>query len=277
MKTTGSTVLITGATSGIGLGLAERLSARGDTVIVAGRRRALLDEIVATHPGVHAVELDVADPESIRSAFETVTREHPDLDVVITMAGIMLPEDLRDPAHLDVAESIVTTNLLGTIRTAAAFGPWLAAKPDGVLMTVSSGLAFVPLPVTPTYSATKAAVHSFTQSLRVQWADTPLQVVELVPPAVQTTLSTSSTRPCRSSSSSPTSRRCSCSASGSSATPRPRGATRTCSRSSRSTADPAPPALLSFSSFRNIRPDPRTGGIRGPESCTAQEVAPSAS
>jgi uncharacterized oxidoreductase len=188
MKTTGNTVLITGATSGIGLGLAERLSARGDTVIVAGRRRALLDEIVATHPGVHAVELDVADPESIRSAFETVTRDHPDLDVVVTMAGIMLPEDLRDPAHLDVAESIVTTNLLGTIRTAAAFGPWLAAKPDGVLMTVSSGLAFVPLPVTPTYSATKAAVHSFTQSLRVQWADTPLQVVELVPPAVQTTL-----------------------------------------------------------------------------------------
>ncbi|TDT64019.1 SDR family NAD(P)-dependent oxidoreductase [Frigoribacterium sp. PhB116] len=188
MKTTGNTVLITGATSGIGLGLAERLSARGDTVIVAGRRRALLDQIVATHPGVHAVELDVADPESIRSAFETVTREHPGLDVVVTMAGIMLPEDLRDPAHLDVAESIVTTNLLGTIRTAAAFGPWLAAKPDGVLMTVSSGLAFVPLPVTPTYSATKAAVHSFTQSLRVQWADTPLQVVELVPPAVQTTL-----------------------------------------------------------------------------------------
>jgi len=188
MKTTGNTVLITGATSGIGLGLAERFHARGDTVVVAGRRRALLDEIVATHPGMHALELDVADPASIRSAFETVTSEHPGLDAVITMAGIMLPEDLRDPAHLDTAEAIVTTNLLGTIRTAAAFGPWLAAKPDGVLMTVSSGLAFVPLPATPTYSATKAAVHSFTQSLRVQWAATPLQVVELVPPAVQTTL-----------------------------------------------------------------------------------------
>ena len=188
MKTTGNTVLITGATSGIGLGLAERLQARGDTVIVAGRRRALLDEIVSTHPGVHAVELDVADPASIARAFETVTAEHPDLDVVVTMAGIMQPEDLRDAGHLDTAEAIVTTNLLGTIRTAAAFGPWLAAKPDGVLMTVSSGLAFVPLPATPTYSATKAAVHSFTQSLRVQWADTPLQVVELVPPAVRTTL-----------------------------------------------------------------------------------------
>ena len=188
MKTTGSTVLITGATSGIGLGLAERLQARGDTVIVAGRRRALLDEIVRAHPGMHPLELDVTDPASIRAAAETVTREHPDLDVVITMAGIMLPEDLRDPAHLEVAESTIATNLLGTIRTAAAFGPWLAAKPDGVLMTVSSGLASVPLPATPTYSATKAAVHSFTQSLRVQWAATPLQVIELVPPAVRTTL-----------------------------------------------------------------------------------------
>jgi uncharacterized oxidoreductase len=188
MKTTGSTVLITGATSGIGLGLAERLRARGDVVIVAGRRRALLDEIVEAHPGMHALELDVTDPASIAAAAERVTREHPGLDAVVTMAGIMLPEDLRDPAHLEVAESTITTNLLGTIRTAAAFGPWLAAKPDGVLMTVSSGLASVPLPATPTYSATKAAVHSFTQSLRVQWAATPLQVIELVPPAVRTTL-----------------------------------------------------------------------------------------
>ena len=188
MKTTGNTVLITGATSGIGRGLAERLHARGDTVVVGGRRRALLDEIVAANPGMSSVVVDVADPASIAAAVESVTRDHPDLDVVVTMAGIMLPEDLRDPAHLETAEATVVTNLLGTIRTTTAFAPFLAAKPDGVLVTVSSGLASVPLPAAPTYSATKAAVHSFTQSLRVQWADTPLQVVELVPPAVQTTL-----------------------------------------------------------------------------------------
>lgn len=100
----------------------------------------------------------------------------------------MLPEDLQDSGHLDTAAAIVETNLLGTIRTLTAFTPWISAKEDGVLMTVSSGLAFVPLPATPTYSATKAAVHSYTQSLRAQLASTPVQVIELVPPAVQTTL-----------------------------------------------------------------------------------------
>ncbi|ROP57945.1 MULTISPECIES: SDR family oxidoreductase [unclassified Rathayibacter] len=188
MKTTGSTILITGATSGIGRGLAERFLDAGSTVILGGRRSELLDEFTAAHPGSHSVVIDVTDPESIAAAVETVTREHPDLDVVVTMAGIMLPEDLQDSGHLDTAAAIVETNLLGTIRTLTAFTPWIAAKPDGVLMTVSSGLAFVPLPATPTYSATKAAVHSYTQSLRAQLAETPVQVIELVPPAVQTTL-----------------------------------------------------------------------------------------
>jgi len=188
MKTTGRTILITGATSGIGKGLAERFLDAGNRVVVGGRRRELLDEFTAAHPGTASVVVDVADPESISAAVDTVTREHPGLDVVVTMAGIMLPEDLRDPGHLATAESIIETNLLGTIRTLTAFTPWIAGKADGVLMTVSSGLAFVPLPATPTYSATKAAVHSYTQSLRVQLAQTPVQVIELVPPAVQTTL-----------------------------------------------------------------------------------------
>lgn len=188
MKTSGNTILITGATSGIGLALAERFEAAGNTVVVGGRRRDRLDAIVAEHPGMGVVELDVADPASIAAAFDEVTASHPDLNVVITMAGIMQPEDLHDPAHLDVAEATIATNLLGTIRTLTAFTPYLAAKPDGVVMTVSSGLAFVPLPMTPTYNATKAAVHSYTQSLRVQYADSPLQVIELAPPAVQTTL-----------------------------------------------------------------------------------------
>lgn len=188
MQTTGNTILITGATSGIGLGLAERFAAAGNTVVVGGRRQELLDEFTSAHPGSSSVRIDVSDPTSIAAAAESVAARHPDLNVVVTMAGVMQPENLGDPAHLDVAEATVETNLLGTIRTASAFLPLLQRRPDGVLMTVSSGLAFVPLPLTPTYSATKAAVHSYTQSLRVQLAPSGVQVVELVPPAVRTTL-----------------------------------------------------------------------------------------
>ncbi|KQQ00947.1 oxidoreductase [Rathayibacter sp. Leaf185] len=188
MDITGSTILITGATSGIGLGLAERFAAAGSTVIVGGRRQELLDGFTAAHPGSSSVLIDVADPESISTAAETVAARHPELNAVVTMAGIMQPEDLLDPAHVVTAESIVETNLLGTIRTIAAFLPLISERSDGAVMTVSSGLAFVPLPMTPTYNATKAAVHSFTQSLRVQLASSGVQVLELVPPAVRTTL-----------------------------------------------------------------------------------------
>jgi uncharacterized oxidoreductase len=134
------------------------------------------------------VTLDVGDPASIEAARDAVIGSHPDLNVVVNMAGIMVAEDLHGAGFLATAESTVSTNLLGTIRMVAAFVPHLAARADGVLINVSSGLAFVPLPMTPTYNATKAAVHSFTQSLRVQLSDTPLQVLELVPPAVQTDL-----------------------------------------------------------------------------------------
>lgn len=188
MKTTGNTMLFTGGTSGIGLGLALRFADAGNTVIVAGRRTELLDRIVAEHPGVSATELDVADPASIAAASETIGRTHPALDVLVTMAGIMQPEDLRDPGHLAVAEATVTTNLLGTLRVVDAFLPLLLRQAAAAVLTVSSGLAFVPLPATPTYNATKAAIHSYTESLRVQLAGTSVQVIEIVPPAVQTDL-----------------------------------------------------------------------------------------
>ena len=188
MKTTHNTMLITGGTSGLGLGLAQRFHAAGNTVIVAGRRADLLDEIVAAHPGMESLVLDVNDPESIAAAYATVTAAHPDLNVLINMAGIMLPENLLDGSALATAEDTITTNLLGPIRMLNAFVPFLAAQDHAVIMNVSSGLAFVPLPVTPTYNATKAAIHSYTQSLRVQLADTSVQVLELAPPAVQTAL-----------------------------------------------------------------------------------------
>ncbi|GAB2634313.1 SDR family oxidoreductase [Kribbella swartbergensis] len=187
MKTTGNTIFMTGGTSGIGLELARRFRDLGNTVIISGRRTDLLDRI-ATDDGIEGIELDVADPDSIAAAFETVTTRHPHLNVVVTMAGIMREEDLRDPGHLAASEQIIDINLLGTIRTLTAFTPYLLTKPDAVIMTVSSGLAFVPLVATPTYNATKAAVHSYTQSLRIQLAGTGVQVIELVPPAVQTGL-----------------------------------------------------------------------------------------
>jgi uncharacterized oxidoreductase len=188
MKTTNNTMLITGGTSGLGLGLAQRFHAAGNTVIIAGRRADLLDQIVAAHPGMDSLVLDVDDPGSIEAAYASVTSTHPELDVLINMAGIMQPENLLDGSALAVAEATVTTNLLGPIRMMDAFVPFLTTQDHAVVMNVSSGLAFVPLPATPTYNATKAAIHSYTQSLRVQLADTAVQVVELVPPAVRTAL-----------------------------------------------------------------------------------------
>ncbi|MDT8913422.1 SDR family NAD(P)-dependent oxidoreductase [Amycolatopsis sp. PS_44_ISF1] len=188
MKQSGNTVFLTGATSGIGLGLALRLHEAGNRVIVSGRRRDHLDRIAAEHPGISAVPLDVADPAQVARVAGEVTGAHPGLNVVATVAGIMHPEDLLDPAHLPTAEATVTTNLLGPIRVLSAFLPFLVEQPDATVLTVSSGLAFVPLPLTPTYAATKAAVHSYTESLRVQLAETPVRVLELVPPAVRTAL-----------------------------------------------------------------------------------------
>ncbi|QJT03083.1 SDR family NAD(P)-dependent oxidoreductase [Streptomyces asoensis] len=190
MKMTGNTILITGGTSGIGLGLALRLHEAGNKVIVAGRRKELLDEITTEHPGIEALVLDVTDPASIARAQETVASAHPELNVLVNNAGIMLRENLLDPADLRVAEDHVTVNLLGTIRVTYAFLPLLLGKDDAAVVNVTSALAFVPLPVTPTYNATKAALHSFSESLRVQLsgADAGVQVIEVAPPGVRTTL-----------------------------------------------------------------------------------------
>jgi uncharacterized oxidoreductase len=188
MKTTGNTILITGGTSGIGHGLAVRWHRAGNKVVIAGRRKELLDQITTEHPGIESIVLDVTDPASITHAADTLTLTHPGLNVLVNNAGIMLPENLFDPAHLRIAEDHVEVNLLGTIRMTYAFLPHLAAKADAVVMNITSALAFVPMPITPTYNATKAALHSFSDSLRVQVAGTPVQVIEVAPPGVRTTL-----------------------------------------------------------------------------------------
>jgi short-subunit dehydrogenase involved in D-alanine esterification of teichoic acids len=188
MNISGNTILFAGGTSGIGLALAQRLHAAGNTVIVAGRRQDQLDRITAEHPGIEGEVLDITDPDSIRALFENVTGRHPELNVVVAMAGIMVAERVLDPASLDVAERTVSTNLLGPIRLVHRFAPFLAGQPDAAILTVTSGLAYVPLALTPTYGATKAAIHSYTESLRAQLHETPVQVIEIAPPLTRTSL-----------------------------------------------------------------------------------------
>lgn len=189
MDLTNSTVFIPGATSGIGLALAVALHEQGSTVVVGGRRTELLEQIAADHPGIDTVRIDTTDPESIASAAKDVIERHPDLDTLVTMAGIMRTEDWHHPeGFLDTAEQIVTTNVLGPIRLIGAFVEHLQTRPHARIVTVSSGLAFAPLKVTPTYDASKAAIHMLSEALRLQLADTSVDVVELVPPSVATDL-----------------------------------------------------------------------------------------
>jgi uncharacterized oxidoreductase len=187
MDITNSTVFIPGATSGIGLALAVALHEQGSTVVVGGRRTELLEQIAAEHPGIDTVRIDTADPESVESAAKEVLERHPDLDTLVTMAGIMRVEDWHHPeGFLATAEEIFTTNVLGTIRLVGAFVEHLQSRPHATIVTVSSGLAFVPLKFTPSYDASKAAIHMLSEALRLQLADTSVRVTELVPPSVAT-------------------------------------------------------------------------------------------
>lgn len=189
MQMSGNTILITGGGSGIGRALAEAFHGLGNKVIIAGRRQSVLDETTAANPGMASLALDIEDPQAIRAFAARLTAEHPDLNVLINNAGVMRPENLRSqPEDLRDAEATVITNLLGPIRLTAALLPHLLDQPRAAILNVSSGLAFLPLALTPTYCATKAAIHSYTQSLRYQLKDTAVQVIELAPPYVQTEL-----------------------------------------------------------------------------------------
>jgi len=173
------TVLIVGGTSGIGLGLARRFAAAGSTVVVGGRS-------TGRDVGLETVEIDVTDADSVTRARDEVLDNHPNVDVVVTMSGVMLIEDLRDPAHFDAAETTVDVNLLGTIRVLDAFTPHLVSRGSGNIVTVTSGIAFLPFPLMPTYAASKAGVHAYTEALRAQLVGTGVDVTELIPPAVAT-------------------------------------------------------------------------------------------
>ena len=189
MNISGNTILITGGTSGIGFELAAQLLKLGNTVMITGRDQARLDEAHKNLAGVHTFQSDVSDPNAISALFEAVVKKFPEMNVLINNAGIMRKLNLQNyKSDLQDVSREIETNLMGPVRMVKQFLPHLLVQTTSGIVNVSSGLAFVPLPIAPIYCATKAALHSFTQSLRVQLKNTRVKVFELAPPATQTPL-----------------------------------------------------------------------------------------
>ena len=189
MKLNKSTVLITGGTSGIGFELAKQLLAKEAIVIITGRDQRKLEQAKKTLPNVHTVQSDVSDPNSIIQLYKQVINEFPQLNIIVNNAGIMRNLNVQD-AGLDLENVTleVDTNLSGTIRMVQQFLPHLKTQPSAAIINVSSGLAFIPFPLSPIYSATKAGIHSYTQILRIQLKNTSIKVFELAPPGTATPL-----------------------------------------------------------------------------------------
>jgi uncharacterized oxidoreductase len=188
MKTTGNTILITGGGTGSGFGLAKEFHWLGNKVIIASRRKDVLNGIAKSNPEIATYTLDIQRPDEIKSFAEWLHSEYPEMNVLINNSGIMRAENMLEQSDLVDMEAIVATNLLGPLRLTGALLPSLLKQPHAAIMNVSSGLAFVPMALTPTYCATKAALHSYTCSLRLQLRNTNVQVLELIPPYVATNL-----------------------------------------------------------------------------------------
>ena len=188
MRMTGNTIFITGGGSGIGKGLAEAFHKLGNKVIISGRRKERLQDTLSANPGMAAIELDITDPDSIQAAAQNLISTYPDVNVLINNAGIMLLDHADGPVDDAIALSTVSTNLLGPIRMTSALIEHLKTKPAAVIANVSSVLGFVPMAVTAVYSATKAALHSYTLSQRYLLREHGIQLVEIAPPWVRTEL-----------------------------------------------------------------------------------------
>jgi uncharacterized oxidoreductase len=188
MKLRQKTILITGGTSGIGLELARQLLPAGNTVIVTGRDAAKLDLARRTLPGLHVMQSDVSDPRAIATLHERVLAQFPALDVLVNNAGIMRNLNLNAERGLEDVTREIDINLTGPVRMIQQFLPHLKSRPAALIVNVSSGLAFIPFPLSPVYSAAKAGLHAFTQVLRLQLDKSTVTVVELAPPGVETPL-----------------------------------------------------------------------------------------
>jgi uncharacterized oxidoreductase len=188
MKLTGNTILVTGGGTGIGRGLAEALHKRGNKVIISGRRRNQLDEVVAANPGMDAIELDVTSSASIAGVTKQLVATHPELNVLFNNAGIMLPDQAGGMIDDALLLNTVNTNLIGSIRMTSALIEHLKSKDNAVVAYTTSALAFVPLAVTAVYSATKAALHSYALSQRFLLRSSNVRVLEIAPPWVRTDL-----------------------------------------------------------------------------------------
>ncbi|GJI89513.1 SDR family oxidoreductase [Duganella hordei] len=195
MKLSGNTIFITGGTSGIGRALAEALHKLDNQVIISGRRKALLDEVTGANPGMQAIELDMENPASINAVSARLIADFPRLNVLVNNAGVMHIDNAAGAVDESMLQTTVATNLLGPIRLIAGLVEHLKQQPSATIINVSSVLAFVPMAMSAVYSSTKAALHSYTMSLRWNLSDTSVKVLELSPPWVQTDLLDSKEEP----------------------------------------------------------------------------------
>jgi uncharacterized oxidoreductase len=195
MNLNGNTIFITGGGSGIGKALAEALHKLGNKVIISGRRQGHLAQTIEANPGMDFIELDVSDPESIRRVAQELIAKYPSLNVLVNNAGIMEIDDASTPIDDDLISRTITTNLMGPIRLTSALIEHMKKQESAAILIVSSVLGFTPMAMTAVYSSTKAALHSYSQSLRFKLRLTPVRVLEVIPPWVRTELLNSSEEP----------------------------------------------------------------------------------
>jgi len=185
MNLSNNKILITGGASGIGLGLTERFIREGNTVIICGRREAVLKEVAEKYPTIITRVCDVSDEHERIELYNWITANHPDLNVLVNNAGIQNWMDISSDNFYEKADSEIAINISAPIHLTSLF---LKLKSLNTIMNVTSGLAFIPLSKVPVYCATKAFMRSFTLSLRHQLKSTNTEVIEIIPPALNTDL-----------------------------------------------------------------------------------------